>query len=146
DLDHFKKVNDSMGHEVGDLLLVEAARRLSSTLREGDTVGRLGGDEFIVLLGSLTDAGDARSVAGHLLQEFRDVFRIQGREFYLSASIGISVYPLDGNNSAELLRNADSAMYYSKEQGRNTYHFFTYDMNKDVSRNLLLEEHFNGAL
>jgi len=146
DLDHFKKVNDSMGHEVGDHLLVEAARRLSNTLRDSDTVGRLGGDEFIVLLGGLTDTADAQPVARNLLQKFREAFRIEGREFYLSASIGISTYPLDGASSAELLRNADSAMYYSKEQGRNTYYYFTDDMNKDASRRLLLEEHFIGAL
>ncbi|HRY15370.1 MAG TPA: EAL domain-containing protein, partial [Candidatus Competibacteraceae bacterium] len=146
DLDHFKKVNDSMGHEVGDHLLVEAARRLSSTLRDSDTVGRLGGDEFIVLLGGLTNAIDAQPVARSLLQKLCAAFRIQGREFYLSASIGISAYPADGMSSAELLRNADSAMYYSKEQGRNTYHYFTDDMNKGASRRLLLEEHFIGAL
>ncbi|MCP5196553.1 MAG: diguanylate cyclase [Gammaproteobacteria bacterium] len=146
DLDHFKKVNDSMGHEVGDHLLVEAARRLNSTLRDSDTVGRLGGDEFIVLLGGLTNAIDAQPVARNLLQKLCAAFRIQGREFYLSASIGISAYPSDGMDSAELLRNADSAMYYSKEQGRNTYHYFTDDMNKGASRRLLLEEHFIGAL
>ncbi len=146
DLDDFKKINDTLGHDTGDKLLKEAAARLQTGVRHGDTVGRLGGDEFIVLLGGLAEAADTRPVAEALLKQFRDVFRIDGREMILTASIGISVYPNDGENPLELLRKADSAMYHSKEQGRNTYSYFTEEMNQEVSRRLLLEEQMHGAL
>ncbi|MCW8964595.1 MAG: EAL domain-containing protein [Gammaproteobacteria bacterium] len=146
DLDDFKKVNDTMGHDTGDKLLVEAASRLHDMVRSGDTVGRLGGDEFILLLGGITHAADASQVAESLLDLFRDPFCIDGRELLLTASVGIAVYPNDGDNSTELLRNADSAMYHSKGQGRNTYSYFNDSMNKDVSRRLLLEEQMHAAL
>ena len=146
DLDDFKKINDSLGHDVGDKLLIEAAARLSSGLRCGDTVGRLGGDEFIVLLRGLTDLTDASPVIENLLEKFREAFRIDNRELMLTASIGVAVYPNDGNTPSELLRKADSAMYHSKEEGRNTYSYFTEAMNKDVSRRLALEEQMHGAL
>ncbi len=146
DLDDFKKINDTLGHDTGDKLLKDAASRLQKGVRRGDTVGRLGGDEFIVLLGGLEGATDALPVAEALLKQFRESFRIGGREMILTASIGISVYPDDGDNPLELLRKADSAMYHSKEQGRNTYSYFTEEMNKEVSRRLLLEEQMHGAL
>lgn len=146
DLDDFKKVNDTMGHEVGDRLLIEAAARLKETVRSGDTVGRLGGDEFIVLLGSIKDATDARTVAESLLERFRDPFDLDGRELVLTASVGISIYPNDGEQPDQLLRNADAAMYQSKDEGRNTYHFYTEAMNEGVARRLLLEEQLRGAL
>ncbi len=146
DLDDFKKINDTLGHDTGDKLLIEAASRLCSVVRSGDTVGRLGGDEFIILLGGLEDAADASPVVENLLNRFRDPFSIDGRELVLTASVGVAVYPDDGNNPSELLRNADSAMYHSKEQGRNTYSYFTDAMNQEVSRRLLLEEQLHGAL
>ncbi len=146
DLDDFKKVNDTLGHDVGDKLLIEAAERLDSVVRRGDTVGRLGGDEFILLLGGLVDATDASPVVENLLNCFRDVFRIDGRELILTASVGIAVYPDDGASLSELLRNADAAMYHSKAQGRNTYSYFTNAMNLEVSQRLLLEEQLHGAL
>ncbi len=146
DLDDFKKINDTLGHDTGDKLLKEAAFRLQSVLRSGDTVGRLGGDEFIILLGGLSDVADTRPVAEALLNKFTEAFRIDSRELVLTASIGISIYPEDGENLSELLRNADSAMYHSKEQGRNTYSYFTEEMNQGVSQRLLLEEQMHGAL
>ena len=146
DLDDFKKVNDSLGHETGDHLLIEAAERLRLAVRAGDTVGRLGGDEFIVLLGNLDDANDARPIAENLLYRFKEAFKINGRDLILTASVGIAVYPDDGDNASELLRNADSVMYHSKALGRNTYSYFTDDMNHDVSRRLSLEEQIHGAL
>lgn len=146
DLDDFKKVNDTLGHETGDKLLIEAAERLNKVVRKGDTVGRLGGDEFIILLGGLQDAADARSVAENLLSAFRDAFKIDGRQLVLTTSVGIAVYPDDGSIPSELLRNADSAMYCSKEMGRNTYSYFTDEMNRQVSRRLTIEEHMHGAL
>ena len=146
DLDDFKKVNDTLGHETGDKLLIEAAERLSQIVRKGDTVGRLGGDEFIILLGGLTSAVDARAVAENLLNTFREAFKIDGRQLVLTTSVGIAVYPDDGGIPSELLRNADSAMYHSKELGRNTYSYFTDEMNQQVSRRLVLEEHMHGSL
>ncbi|WP_428623074.1 EAL domain-containing protein [Sedimenticola sp.] len=146
DLDDFKKVNDSLGHEVGDQLLGMAAERLSSTIRDQDTVGRLGGDEFLFLLGSLVDINHSVHVAEHILEQFRRPFVLDGRELVLTASVGVAIYPDDGDTPAELLRNADTAMYYSKEAGRNTYHYFTDEMNQGVSRRLNLEEQLRGAL
>jgi len=146
DLDDFKKINDSLGHDAGDKLLVQAASRLSSVVRSGDTVGRLGGDEFIILLGGLTNASDASPVVESLLELFRTAFRVDGRDLLLTASIGVAVYPNDGETPSKLLQNADSAMYHSKEQGRNTYCYFTDAMNRDVSRRLQIEEQMHGAL
>jgi diguanylate cyclase (GGDEF)-like protein/PAS domain S-box-containing protein len=146
DLDDFKKVNDTIGHDAGDRLLMQAAQRLKEAVRDGDTIGRLGGDEFIMLLGGLSDVIDARSAAENLLEKFRNPFSLDGRELILGASIGISIYPDDGETTIELLRCADTAMYCSKNQGRNTYNYFTESMNKDVSRRLMLEEKLHGAL
>ncbi len=146
DLDDFKKINDSLGHDTGDKLLIEASSRLAGVLRKGDTVGRLGGDEFIILLGGLEHASDAQPIAENLLQCFRQAFPIDGRELMLTASIGIAVYPEDSDSVSELLRKSDSAMYHSKESGRNTYSYFTEQMNREVSRRLELEEQIHGAL
>lgn len=146
DLDDFKKVNDTLGHETGDKLLIQAASRLNSVIRSQDTVGRLGGDEFILLLGNLNKPTDAKSVAENLLHQFRQAFKIENRELVLTASIGIAIYPNDGMDTTKLLRNADSAMYNSKAQGRNTYSFFTKAMNKEACRRLTLEEKIHGAL
>jgi diguanylate cyclase (GGDEF)-like protein len=145
DLDDFKKVNDSLGHEVGDKLLVEAARRLRMSVRKGDTVGRLGGDEFIVLLGGIETIDDVQAIVENIINHFRNAFKIDGREFLLTISVGIAMYPGDGNTGSELLRNADSAMYHSKGIGRNTYSFFKDEMNHNVSRRLVLEEQLHGA-
>ncbi|MES9845257.1 MAG: EAL domain-containing protein [Candidatus Sedimenticola sp. 6PFRAG5] len=146
DLDDFKKINDTLGHDTGDKLLQEAALRLRDGVRRGDTVGRLGGDEFIVLLGGINDASDVRPIAETLIAKFRDAYKVDGRVLVLTASIGISIYPSDGKNPSELLRNADSAMYYSKDQGRNTYSYYTDEMNQGVARRLLIEEQMRGAL
>ena len=146
DLDDFKKINDSLGHEAGDKLLIEAARRLRHVVRSVDTVGRLGGDEFIIMLVGLKDPLDARPVVENLIAQFRKAFKIDGHELILTASIGISVFPDDSDNASQLLRNADSAMYYAKELGRNTYSYFTESMNQNVSRRLSLEVQMHGAL
>ena len=146
DLDDFKKVNDTLGHETGDILLQHAAKRLNYVVREQDTVGRLGGDEFIVLLGGLKQPEDALPVAEKLLHCFQDPFKLQHRELVVTASMGIAIYPNNGESPAELLRNSDTAMYASKAQGCNTCHFFTKEMNMGVTRRLALEEQLHGAL
>jgi diguanylate cyclase (GGDEF)-like protein/PAS domain S-box-containing protein len=146
DLDDFKKVNDSLGHEVGDKLLIESAIRLKSIVRKEDTVGRLGGDEFIILLRGLTYDHNALSIVEDLLRSFRNPFKIDGRELILTLSIGIAMFPENGKDTSELLRNADTAMYKAKSLGRNTYSFFTKEMNVNMLRRLEIEEQMRGAL
>jgi len=146
DLDDFKKINDSMGHETGDKLLVEAAERLNKVLRATDTVGRLGGDEFIVLLPCLADENDVLAVVDAILHQFRASFKVGSREMLMTVSIGVAIYPENGNDSSQLLRNADAAMYHAKALGRNTYSFFTQSMNQALARRLELEEQIQGAL
>ncbi|MBB1274760.1 bifunctional diguanylate cyclase/phosphodiesterase [Psychromonas sp. SR45-3] len=146
DLDDFKKVNDSLGHEVGDKLLIAAANRLNSAIRKEDTVGRLGGDEFIVLIRDIKSDHDASIIADALLNIFREPLRIDGRELILTLSIGISMYPQNGDNASELLRNSDIAMYQAKALGRNAYSFFTKEMNVTMLRRFEIEEQMHGAL
>lgn len=146
DLDDFKKVNDSLGHDSGDQLLVEAAKRLKALVRSCDSVGRLGGDEFIVLVSNLDKAADATPVVENLIQQFRKPFSIHDRELLLTTSVGIAIYPQDGKTATALLRSADAAMYHAKELGRNNYSYFTQEMNRDLSRRLELEEQLHGAL
>ncbi|MFQ3202267.1 MAG: diguanylate cyclase (GGDEF)-like protein/PAS domain S-box-containing protein [Pseudoalteromonas tetraodonis] len=146
DLDDFKKVNDSLGHEVGDKLLIAAAARLQQTLKQNDTVGRLGGDEFIVLISSLNDENDALAIAERLLQAFRKPFKLEGRDLILTLSIGIAISPKDGTCASVLLRNADTAMYQAKAMGRNTSSFFTPQMNVAMRRRFEIEEQMHGAL
>jgi diguanylate cyclase (GGDEF)-like protein len=146
DLDDFKKVNDSLGHEAGDKLLIEAAKRLRTAVREEDTVGRLGGDEFIVLLRALSEDEQSLKVTEHLLDLFREPFRIDNRELILTVSIGIAIYPENGTSASDLLRNADTAMYRAKASGRNAYSFFTKEMNEIVRRRFEVEAQINGAL
>jgi len=146
DLDDFKKINDSLGHDIGDLLLIEAANRLRHVVRAVDTVGRLGGDEFIIILSGLNNIKEAHPIVENLLNQFREAFLIKKREMILTASVGVAIYPNDASNSAELLRNADSAMYNAKAHGRNTYSYYTSYMNQCAQRRLAIEEQFNGAL
>ena len=146
DLDDFKKANDSLGHEIGDKLLVESAARLQQVLRKEDTVGRLGGDEFIILLRGLTEHHNALAIAENLLKAFREPFKIGGRELILTMSIGVAVYPKNGRCASDLLRNADTAMYQAKALGRNTYSFFTKEMNTCMQRRFEIEEQMHGAL
>lgn len=146
DLDNFKKVNDSLGHEVGDKLLIEAAHRLKNVLEQGDTIGRLGGDEFIILISNLNDESNAKAITERLLNAFRKPFKLEGRELTLTLSIGIAMSPKDGTSASELLRNADTAMYQAKALGRNTSSFFTPQMNTAMQRRFEIEEQMRGAL
>lgn len=137
DLDGFKAVNDAHGHAVGDLLLVQVAKRVRTSVREDDTVARLGGDEFVVLMpNSLSD--DAAILAASIVNLLEQPFTIQGYELRLSTSIGIAVYPQNGKTSHSLLVNADAAMYHSKDMGRNRYSFFDPSMNSDAEDHLRL--------
>ena len=129
DLDHFKTVNDSLGHHAGDALLVEVARRIESAVRDADVVGRQGGDEFIVVLADLAQADAAAAVAVKLLAQVSAPFEIDGHQVSVAPSIGISVFPGDGGTAEELIRNADSAMYLAKKSGRSQYQFYSPDLS-----------------
>ncbi len=139
DLDGFKAINDSLGHAVGDGLLRGIARQITSCLRESDSAARLGGDEFAVLLPGLHDERDAALVAEKLLAALNRPIPLRNRALATTASIGIAVYPKDGAEPDDLLRKADTAMYVTKERGRNAYAFFTQDMNASVLRRASLE-------
>ena len=139
DLDGFKLVNDTLGHDIGDLLLKEAAVRLGACIRTGDTVARLGGDEFTIVMPNLEDPKDATIVAQRSLEALEMVFNIGGHETFVSASIGITVFPDDASDSTGLLKNADAAMYRAKDQGKANYQYFTTDMNQKVQERLVLK-------
>ncbi|MDP2000103.1 MAG: EAL domain-containing protein [Rhodoferax sp.] len=145
DLDHFKNINDSLGHRVGDQVLVGLATRLKSAVREQDTVARLGGDEFIVLLPD-TDAEGAARVAKKLLQTTLRPFQIEQNELTVTPSIGIALYPQDGTDLDTLSRSADAAMYHAKEEGRNNYRFFTCEIQAQSDRTLVLDNALRRAL
>lgn len=146
DLDHFKKINDSLGHETGDLVLKQVAERLSGCIRESDTLARLGGDEFTVILEAFNRPVDVISVAEKLVSMLQKSFKIQGHQLYVTSSIGISIFPQDGKDSKTLLRNADTAMYKAKEKGKNTYQFYTEDMTEQAFERVLLEASLRRAI
>jgi diguanylate cyclase (GGDEF)-like protein/PAS domain S-box-containing protein len=146
DVDRFKVINDSLGHSLGDRLLQGVARRLLSSVREGDTVARLGGDEFILLLPALNRTEDVAKVAEKILDSLKLPFRLEGRELYVTASMGISLYPDDGADAETLIKNADTAMYRAKEQGRDNYQLYTPAMNATAVERLALENSLRKAL
>lgn len=145
DLDHFKDINDTLGHSIGDLLLIEVAKRLKAALREEDTVARQGGDEFILILPD-TDAQGAARVAGKLIEEVCRPVQAGQHEINISASIGISIYPHDGEDLETLSKNADAAMYRTKHEGRNGYRFYTAAMQELSIRNMRLGNELRHAL
>ena len=146
DLDKFKEVNDTLGHSMGDLLLQEATRRISDCVRETDTVARLGGDEFIIILSELGDAGNIERVAESVRQSLAKPFRLEEEITYISASIGITLYPDDATEMEDLLRNADQAMYAAKNAGRNRFSYFTQSMQQAAQTRLRLANDLRGAL
>jgi diguanylate cyclase (GGDEF)-like protein len=139
DLDRFKFINDSFGHTVGDGLLKAVAARLLGTVRDSDTVARLGGDEFVIMAPGLIHAGDAANVAKKILATFAVPFVVAGRELHVTASIGVSIYPEDGDNSNTLLKSSDAAMYRAKEQGRNGFQHYTREMSVQAQERVELE-------
>lgn len=145
DLDHFKRVNDSLGHSVGDELLCEVARRLDSVVRRIDTLARLGGDEFIFAMPGF-HAAAAVEVARRLIEVFSRPFEVGGHELTVTPSLGISIYPHDGGDLEALLRNADTAMYRAKEMGRNAFQFYSSEMNTTTLDRLLMESNLRRAL
>jgi diguanylate cyclase (GGDEF)-like protein/PAS domain S-box-containing protein len=146
DVDRFKTINDTMGHAVGDKLLVEAARRLRHNLRNSDIVARFGGDEFVVVLTDVDDAAAAARVADKILRALATPYLIDERELHSTASIGIAFFPGDGNDADTLLKNADTAMYHAKSLGRNNLQFFTAEMNQAAVKRLTLDHELRVAM
>jgi len=146
DLDHFKEINDTLGHSMGDKMLVETTRRISACVRETDTVARLGGDEFIIILTELNEAGRVDVLAQNILRELAEPFRLESEVVYVSASIGITLYPHDATGVEELIKSADQAMYAAKGAGRNRFSYFTQSMQQTAQARLRLANELRGAL
>lgn len=149
DLDNFKKINDSLGHAVGDIILTETAKRLKLCVREADTVARLGGDEFTIIINDIKDSDSSdivHEIATNILHKLQEKFQVDGHKLYITTSIGISLYPIDANSAEDLLRNADSAMYKAKDAGRNTYRYYTEDMTQNAFEHILMESNLRHAL
>jgi diguanylate cyclase (GGDEF)-like protein/PAS domain S-box-containing protein len=145
-LDGFKLINDTLGHDAGDVLLQESSSRLRECVRSGDTVARLGGDEFTVIMPNLGDSRNAVYVAQRVLDKLAEPFDVKNEEVLISGSIGITVFPDDAADVSELLKNADAAMYRAKEQGKANYQFFTADLNEQVRERLILKSGLTRAL
>ena len=145
DLDLFKQVNDTLGHAAGDELLVQAAHRLHALVAEGDTVARLGGDEFLLLFTDLHEGSCTDSLARRVLESFTRPFELDGREYFVSASIGIATFPNDGTEAEILLKNADMALYQAKDAGRGTYRFYAHSHNERVREDVEIANHLRRA-
>ena len=146
DLDHFKDVNDTLGHRVGDALLQELARRIRGALRESDVLARISGDEFVIVLEDLPDEGSPQHVARKILDEVRRPFQIEAHEIHVSGSLGLALYPDDGADGDALLKNADAAMYHAKEMGRNSFRLFSSELAERRSQRLQVEAALRRAL
>ena len=146
DLDNFKQVNDSLGHAIGDKLLQSVTQRLKNCVRDSDTVSRQGGDEFVILLSETKTNIDATIIAQKILEQLQTMHKIGKNRLHITTSIGISLYPTDGLDAEALLKNADTAMYYAKEKGRNNYQFFMPAMNTRAVERLIIENNLRLAL
>ncbi|MEA3372766.1 MAG: EAL domain-containing protein [Campylobacterota bacterium] len=146
DLDHFKQINDSMGHDAGDRVLKILAKRLEEQIRKGDTLARLGGDEFTLILDSIQEMKVIVGIIQKLLECTKDVIMIDEQELYVTLSIGITIYPYDGITVKALLKNADAAMYKAKEDGRNTYQYYTPEMTKKAVERIVMEGNLRQAI
>ncbi|MEW6563765.1 MAG: EAL domain-containing protein, partial [Pseudomonadota bacterium] len=146
DLDNFKEINDTLGHDIGDRLLEEAARRITGCLREYDTVARLGGDEFGAILPDLEHPLHAERIAQSIIDQLIAPFQLDNDQAYISASIGITLYPTDADNAAALMKNADQAMYLSKNRGRNRYSYFTAELQEAAQQRMRLLADLRNAL
>ncbi len=146
DLDHFKEVNDSLGHKVGDILLKEVSDKLKTNIRQSDTVARLGGDEFIIILDHFSSLDIINSVVQNIMNSLKEPLLIENQEIYVTLSLGISVYPNDGRNADTLIKNADAAMYKAKEDGRNSHQFYTRDMTDKAMERIILETKLRQSL
>jgi diguanylate cyclase (GGDEF)-like protein/PAS domain S-box-containing protein len=146
DLDRFKLINDTLGHSVGDDLLRNVGAQLQKLLREGDTVARVGGDEFTLILPNMTDTKDVIKAAQRILRSLSEPRMLAGRDVRITASLGIAIYPEDGRDAETLLRNADTAMYRAKERGKDTFEMYTSSMNQDGFQRLVLENSLRHAL
>ncbi len=146
DLDDFKTINDSLGHQVGDKLLRDLATRLAASVRQVDTVARIGGDEFVIVVTEISHRDDLVFIAEKLLDSLAKPFLLEGHELFISASTGVAVFPEDGEDEATLLRNADSAMYHAKERGKGNYRFYASEMNASAMERLSLINDLHRAL
>lgn len=146
DLDHFKGINDALGHHAGDELLQQVAQRIREILRDSDTPARLGGDEFAILIENSGDEVKDARVAQNVINAIGQPYDVGGQRVHVSVSIGITSFPNDGQNSSQLLRNADAAMYLAKQQGRGCFHFYTEALNQAAERRLALESHLRQAI
>lgn len=145
DIDRFKDINDSLGHEAGDRLIQAVAERLASCMRDGESLARMGGDEFVMILPGVADADSARYIAERVMGVMARPLTVAGREHFVTVSVGITLYPDDGEDRQVLLKNADLAMYKAKEAGRNRYRFFTAEFNHRLQQRLALEGELRGA-
>ncbi len=146
DIDNFKIINESMGHEVGDRLLKLFSERLTSTFKNNSMTARFGSDEFVIVVGGLKEPEDAKEIAERIITNIAQPFFIENRKIYITTTIGISIYPIDGNDSDILLKNADMAMHHAKEIGRNTYKFYTNELNLKISERFFIEGKLREAI
>jgi len=146
DLDRFKEINDTLGHDVGDKVIQTLAKRLYKSLRKVDTIARFGGDEFILLLENIADLQDVNEVIEKLMKSMEAPFVVDEHQLYLTLSAGISIYPDDGDDAEVLIRNADTAMYRAKNDGRNTYHFYTKEMTTESVSHMVMSKNIRQAL
>lgn len=146
DLDNFKAINDTLGHSVGDMLLKQVAEKIKGYLREVDTVARIGGDEFIIIQPQIKEISDATRAADRILKKFQKPWILEGKEYYITASMGIGIYPNDGEDQQTIFKNADTALYRAKELGRNNYQLYTESMNQKVLQRLDIENSLRRAI